>query len=279
MSFKTIAGIAIDDAAPATALVHLGAQAFAWDGHADLLCLGVDRSQIGMYHSGANAMILQEAIQRAQADAETVKAELDTSLANSGARYSIHTGVAQVIDLSRAVKHWVRFADLVILPKPYGPGRDTISEALVEASMLQGNAPVLIVPDDCAPVTHPKTVVLAWNESDQALKAARHALPFLQRAEKVRIVVIDPDPHSPERSDPGGNLAQMLARHNVNCEIDVLSRSLPRTSDILARHVTDTGADMLVMGAYGHSRLREALIGGASRDILESAQVPVLMAH
>jgi nucleotide-binding universal stress UspA family protein len=92
-------------------------------------------------------------------------------------------------------------------------------------------------------------------------------------------VVIDPPAHGPNRSDPGGLLSQYLARHDVNIEIDVLSKALPRVSDVMRRHVTDIDADMVVMGAYGHSRFREAILGGATRNMLETSEVPVFMAH
>jgi nucleotide-binding universal stress UspA family protein len=74
-------------------------------------------------------------------------------------------------------------------------------------------------------------------------------------------------------------LSQFLARHGVKAEIDVLSKTMPRVSDVLMRHVSDVNADMIVMGAYGHSRFREAILGGATRSMLEKATVPVLMAH
>ena len=74
-------------------------------------------------------------------------------------------------------------------------------------------------------------------------------------------------------------LCQMLVRHGVKAEVSVLARSLPRVSDVLARHVTDVDAGLMVMGAYGHSRFREAILGGATRNMLEKATVPVLMAH
>ncbi|WP_297341387.1 universal stress protein, partial [Pseudophaeobacter sp.] len=101
----------------------------------------------------------------------------------------------------------------------------------------------------------------------------------LTAADLVRIVVIDPPQHGPERSDPGGMLAQMLARQGVKCEIDVLSKTMPRVSDILIRHAADTDAGMIVMGAYGHSRFREAILGGATRNMLENATVPIFLAH
>ncbi|MGB0440252.1 MAG: universal stress protein, partial [Paracoccaceae bacterium] len=76
-----------------------------------------------------------------------------------------------------------------------------------------------------------------------------------------------------------GMVAQYLVRHGVRAEIDVLSKTLPRVADVLLRHATDTSADLLVMGGYGHSRFREAVLGGATRHMLQQATLPVLMAH
>jgi nucleotide-binding universal stress UspA family protein len=104
-------------------------------------------------------------------------------------------------------------------------------------------------------------------------------MPFLRRAEMVQIVVVDPPTHGPERSDPGGLLCQLMVRHGVNAEVAVLAKTMPRVSEVLARQVRDIDAELLVMGAYGHSRFREAILGGATRDMLERAEVPVLLAH
>ncbi len=120
---------------------------------------------------------------------------------------------------------------------------------------------------------------MAWNESVEALAAIRAAMPLLEAAELVNIAIIDPPSHAPDRSDPGGALAEMLARHGITADVSVIARTMPRISDVLARHAADQEADMLVMGAYGHSRLREAILGGATRNMLEQADRPVLMAH
>lgn len=257
-------------------LVELGK---SQDAHADVLCLGVDRSQSGYYYAGANALVLQESLKRSQEDASALLEFANGFLEQPGLRWSASDGVAALADIGRHVAYRARFADLVIAPQPYGPERGIELEAIVEASLFEGHAPVLVMPDDCDPVTQPKTILLAWNESVEALNAARRALPFLQAADMVRIVVVDPPAHGPERSDPGGLLSQMLSRHGVKCEIDVLARSLSRVSDVLNRHAVDTEAEMVVMGAYGHSRFREAILGGATRNMLEKASVPVLMAH
>ena len=74
-------------------------------------------------------------------------------------------------------------------------------------------------------------------------------------------------------------MSVFLARHGVKAEIDVMAKSLPRVSDVLLRHASDKNADLIVMGAYGHSRFRESILGGATRNTLQMAKVPVLMAH
>lgn len=279
MACKSLLTVLSDARLTAPPLQQLAALAAHFDAHAEALCLGVDRTQIGYYYAGANAMLLQQAMERARDEAALLMGRARAALAQSGLRWSAEEGIAQIADLGRHVAHRARFSDLVVLPRPYGPDRGAELATIAEAALFEGRAPVLVVPDQGPPLTRPRQVIVAWNESAEALAAIRRALPFLQAAELVRIVVIDPPAHGPERSDPGGLLSLMLARHGVSCEIDVLSRTLPRVSDILNRHARDSGAELIVMGAYGHARLREAILGGATRSMLEQAEIPVLMAH
>lgn len=279
MTYKSLLTVMTETRFAKPALAQMVALAAAHDAHAEALCLGVDRSQTGYYYAGANALILQETLNRANAEAEEILAFAEDYLGKSGVRWSAENGVAQIADLGRHVAHRARFSDLVVLPKPYGKDRGAEAEPIVEAAMFDGHAPVLVVPDEAKPFSNPRTVMIGWNESVEAMQAIRRALPFLKAAELARIVVIDPPQHGPDRSDPGGLLSQMLARHGVKCEIDVLSKTMTRVSDILNRHAEDIEADMIVMGAYGHSRFREAILGGATRNMLEQSSVPVFLAH
>lgn len=279
MAYKSLLTVLTDPELPKAALGQMIALAGAQNAHVEALCLGVDRSQTGYYYAGANAMILQESLKRANSDGEEINAAAKAYLGGTDVRWSTEDGVAQIADIGRHVAHRARFSDLVVLQRPYGDDKGAEAEPIVEAAMFEGHAPVLIVPDNAQPVAQPKTVLVAWNESVEAMRAIRRALPFLIAAETVRIVVIDPPTHGPDRSDPGGLLSQMLARHGVRCEIDVLSKTMPRVSDVLNRHAADTEADMIVMGAYGHSRFREAILGGATRNMLENGSVPVFLAH
>ncbi|HEY9020642.1 MAG: universal stress protein [Paracoccaceae bacterium] len=279
MAYKTLFSVITDTALAGPVLDQAIAMATAWDAHLDVLCMGLDRTQTGFYYAGANALILQETITRAQDEARAVEAHVRKILEASDVRWGLDSGVAQLADMGRHVAQRARFSDLVILPKPYGEKRGVELEPILESAMFDGAAPVLMVPEAGQIVTAPQRILLAWNESDEALEAARTALPLLIQADSVRIVVIDPPVHSPTRSDPGGLLSQYLSRHGVNCEIDVLSKTLPRVSDVLMRHAADVEADMIVMGAYGHSRFREAILGGATRNMLEHAKIPVFLAH
>ncbi|MBY6003517.1 universal stress protein [Salipiger bermudensis] len=279
MGYKTILTVVSDEALAQSTVDHAAALAAGWDAHLDALCFGVDRTQTGYYYAGANAMILQETITRATSDAEKLAGVVRAALGKTDARWAVEEGVAQLADIGRHVAGRARFADLVVLPKPYGKEHGVELEPVTEGALFEGQTPVLVVPDSVTPTATPSRIVIGWNESNEALRAVRAALPLLKNADNVHVVVIDPPQHGPNRSDPGGALSQYLARHGVKTEIDVLSKTMPRVSDVLCRHVQDLDADMIVMGAYGHSRFREAILGGATRNMLEQAEVPVFLAH
>lgn len=279
VGYKTILSVVTDEALAGTTVSRAAELAQGFDAHLDVLSLGVDRTQTGYYYAGANAMVLQETLTRAKAEAEKLSAAVREALGKTDCRWAVEEGIVQLADIGRHVATRARFADLVVMPLPYGKGRGVEMEPVIEGAMFDGNAPVLLLPDEYPVSASPKRVVLGWNESPEAMRAFRAALPLLQQSDAVHIVVIDPPQHGPNRSDPGGALGQWLARQGVKAEIDVLSKTMPRVSDVLMRHVSDMDADMIVMGAYGHSRFREAILGGATRTMLESAEVPVFMAH
>tara|TARA_R100000750_G_scaffold27852_2_gene17703 strand:+ start:4448 stop:5320 length:873 start_codon:yes stop_codon:yes gene_type:complete len=279
MYFKSILTVVTDSELLPSTISHAASLAESYDAHLTVLCFGVDRTQTGYYYAGANAMVLQETLSRATKEAEALAADVREALGRTNAVWGVDHGVAQLADIGRHVASRARFTDLVVLPQPYGDGKGVELEPVLEGALFDGQVPVLVVPDNVEPKARPKRVVVGWNEGNEALRALRCALPLLTTAENVHVVVIDPPKHGPNRSDPGGMVSEFLARHGVKTEVDVLAKTLPRVSDVLLRHVSDLDADMVVMGAYGHSRFREAILGGATRNMLEQAGVPVFMAH
>lgn len=279
MAFKTILTVVTDKLHLQDTVAQGLAMATEQDAHLEVACLGVDRTQTGYYYAGMNAAVLQETLHQAQATAADLAAAARGMLEPTTARWSVGEGVCQLADIARYVATHARFSDLVVLPRPYGKVQGIELEPVVEGALFEGQSPVIVLPEQAAELKMPHKVAIGWNESAEALRAVRSALPFLKHAQLTHIVVIDPPKHGPNRSDPGGQLSQYLARHGVRVEVDVLSKTLPRVSDVMRRHATDIAADMVVMGAYGHSRFREAILGGATRNMLETSEVPVFMAH
>ena len=282
MAYKSLLTICTDPVRAPQTFATAASLAIAHDGHLDVLALGIDRAQIGYSYVGASAIVLQAAQDNAVAAVKTVEEAVRAAAGAAGPtlRWSSEGAIAMIGGLSDLVALRSRFSDLVVLAKPYGEKHGDEEEAILESAMFEGQAPVLVLPDAALDASKiGKRIVVAWNQSREALIAVNRALPFLKAADQVWITVIDPPRHGAERSDPGGALCQMLVRHGVKAEVSVLARTMPRVSDVLARHIRDRDADMLVMGAYGHSRFREAILGGATRNMLETAEVPVFMAH
>ena len=279
MAFKTLLTVLTTEETGASALEAGIDLARGFDAHLEVICLGLDRSHASYYELGANATVMQAAIQNAHEKAETIRGGAAARLEKSDIRWDASDAVSMGADAGRAVVSAGRFADMAVLPLPYGETVQPEDSAVLEALLIEARCPTLVVPAGISAKPAPERVVIGWNESPEALRAVRAALPVLQTAANVHITIIDPPAHGSDRSDPGGALATYLSRHGVHCDIQVMSGSGGSVSDRLARHVQETGADLLVMGGYGHSRFREAILGGATRNMLEHAKVPVLMMH
>jgi nucleotide-binding universal stress UspA family protein len=125
-----------------------------------------------------------------------------------------------------------------------------------------------------------RRVLVAWNASRAATRAVNDAMPLLARAETVTVLCIDPAADGRAHGEtPGMDIAVHLARHAVKARVETTVSGGIGVGNALLSRVSDIGADLLVMGAYGHARVRELLLGGATRTILESMTLPVLMSH
>ena len=273
MSYKSILTVVTNPAMAEAQVTAAARMALGCDAHLDVLAIGVDQAQIGYAYIGAGAVLSEFSLERAEGDARAAAAAANAALAemDPALRFSVETVVAEMGSLTSVVGNAASFVDLVVQCRPYTGDQNYQAEAVIEAALFEGRAPVLIIPETeigkvraLDTLAHPRRVLLAWNQSSEALAAVRRALPLLKMA---------------ERSDPGGVLCQYLVRHGVKAQVSVLAKTLPKISDVLARHALEEGCDMMVMGAYGHSRLREAVLGGTTHAVLEAVKIPVLMAH
>ncbi|WP_167761492.1 universal stress protein, partial [Duganella callida] len=165
-----------------------------------------------------------------------------------------------------------RYCDLAVVPQA-APGGSFVPQQLI----LHSPRPVVVVPGH-GEFTHvAERPLLAWDGGMAASRAIEAALPLLRRARLVTLAVFNPDSvyaaHGPE---PGADLARFLARHNVQLEV-VVRDTDGDVGDGLLALAGETGADLLVMGCYGHTRVRELLVGGTSRTVLKQMTLPVLM--
>jgi nucleotide-binding universal stress UspA family protein len=170
-----------------------------------------------------------------------------------------------------------RYADLLVLGQD-DPESD--SAGLLEAVVFDSGRPVLAIPFAGTFKTIGKRVLVGWNASREASRALHDALPLIAKAETATVFLANPtrglDGHGEE---PGADIARHMVRHGLKVEVaKVIAKDVP-DSALLLNHASDMGADLLVMGAYGHSRLREFILGGMTRSLLREMTVPVLLSH
>jgi nucleotide-binding universal stress UspA family protein len=183
-------------------------------------------------------------------------------------------------DVAAASLH-ARYADLVIAGQP-GPATedaDSTVRFLAHLFMAAGR-PVLVVPHGGEHKSVGKRVLVAWNASREAARALSDALPILEKASKVLVVAINPQPGGPSGGTYAGHdIAHELLRHGVKAEHERVSEYDKGAGEVLLARAADYKADLLVMGAYGHTRFREIVLGGATRHVLRHAHIPVLFSH
>jgi nucleotide-binding universal stress UspA family protein len=240
----------------------------------------VSAPRLPSYVRTDTSAMLQAVQDRRRAEAAAEAAELFRTAA---ARYG---GVktewrASNADALHAVQLNARYSDVVITGQREreNEGASGIAPEFVDELVLSCGRPVLLVPYAGHIRDAGKRALVAWNASAEAARAVADALPLLERAERVEVVVFDGGPVGDHGEEPGADAALYLARHGVNATVS--RYGIPHVdvgSQILTR-AADMSVDLVVMGAYGHSRLRELVLGGATRTMLESMTVPVLMSR
>ncbi len=173
-----------------------------------------------------------------------------------------------------------RYADLVVIGQfDSAAGVPGLLPNFPESVVMNCVRPVLVLPSVWTFSTLPAKTVVAWDGSQAATRAIMGALPLLKRSQQVSLVSFNPGERPGVRGEqPGADMALYLSRHGV--KVDVLVRETNNEAgEALLSLSADSGAELLVMGAYGHSRFRELLLGGATRAILDAMTLPVLMAH
>jgi nucleotide-binding universal stress UspA family protein len=172
-----------------------------------------------------------------------------------------------------------RYTDLALVQAVAGMEMRLFDKAL-EGFLFDSAKPFLVLPRAAKASITPKRILVAWNASKEAARAVHLSLDMLKSAEAVRIAMVDPVAREhAQGEEPGGDIAAYLARHGAKVTVDVLAGSGQDDAETILKHATDIAADLIVAGAYGHSRLREWFFGGTTRQLLDNPKFPLFMAH
>lgn len=172
-----------------------------------------------------------------------------------------------------------RYADLTLV----GPdvlATKTLRAKIIEGALFSSGKPLLLIPAGARATLTPKRVLIAWDARIEASRAVREALDLLVVADDVRLVLVDPaEGENGHGAEPGVDAAAYLARHGVKVSVERLPSETRSVAEVLRRRAIDFDADMLVMGAYGHSRLRERIFGGVTKSMLDKPPLPLFLAR
>ncbi len=169
-----------------------------------------------------------------------------------------------------------RFSDITII----GPDllhQPALKTPAMGGALFHSGRPTLVVPTGARATLHPHNVMLAWDGRIEAVRAAREAIDVMATAVDVHVAIVDDDSADVPDSRPRANITAYLARHGIKVKIDRLRTCGTTVADLLKQHASGISADMIVMGAYGHSRLRERLFGGVTRSMIDTSSIPIFM--
>lgn len=204
-------------------------------------------------------------------------AKFDAAAKRAGVSFetrAVTAGLASAADRFGAM---VRRFDLAVIGQA-DPDKSAPEELIVEGALFGSGRPVVVVPYIQKSGVRLDRVIIAWDASRNAARAVADAMPFLRKAKAIEVVIVASErPKSDEV--PGADIGHHLARHGLKVEVKRIVAAGTGVADTLLSHAADTSADFIVMGGYGHSRLREFILGGATRGILSSMTVPALMSH
>lgn len=255
--------------------------------HVNVLHVATDpKDAVPLLGEGMSAAIIEEMIQLAESEAgeRTARAEAmfedarsrfglmkqDSPPSGDGGSATLVQRVGREDELTAAQG---RLADLIVATRPTEHSEATLTMT-INAALFETGRPVLVAPPT-APQTIGKKIAVSWNGSAEASRAVAAAMPLISRSDGVVIMTAENDKTS---SEVAPELAAYFAWHGVNAE----TRTLPGRSQVgqvLLEDCVAVGADLLVMGAYTHSRMRQLILGGVTKHVLGSAELPVLMAH
>lgn len=232
---------------------------------------------------GGYAAIMSDAwLQERQADVNRLQertAAVSDLLAASQISSDVSNEYPEEAWAHEVIGRRARYADLTVI----GPellSRGALKNKVVTGTLFSSGKPLLLVPQGSFPTLRPKRVLIAWDSRIEASNAVARSLDLLRTADDVRLVLVDPvEGEFGQGEEPGADAATYLARHGIKVTVDRRPSQGRSIAAVLRQHAIDTSAQLLIMGAYGHSRLSERILGGVTKTMIDEPPLPILMAR
>ncbi|MBR0764815.1 nucleotide-binding universal stress UspA family protein [Bradyrhizobium japonicum] len=230
----------------------------------------------GSFLGGAGNLgtIVASEAHRSRKNAQDLLAAFEAAAQRSGVLHEIVLERCLTSEVPDLLVEYARLHDLTIVPAP-----ESYDQWYAEAIIFGSGRPTLVVPEaPSSKAVDLNRVLVAWDSSRAAARAVSDAIPILEKAREVRILTVTNEKAiSSRRSSP--ELAKNLSRHGIDVIVEEVDSAGRVIGDVLAAQIESRRADLLVMGAFGHSRFREFILGGATRSILTKPPIPVLFSH
>ena len=217
--------------------------------------------------------------QRAEAEAaaSAAIARFEEAARRAGVSAESRLLAASIAEASDQFGRITRRFDLAVVGQA-DPDKASPEELIGETALFEGGRPVLVVPYIQKTGLKLGKVLVCWDGSRNAARAAGDALPFLTRADGIEVLIVTGERGKSDEI-PGADIAHHLARHDLKVDVKRIVATESDVANTILSYVADSSADLIVMGGYGHSRLREFILGGVTRGILQAMTVPALMSH
>src|SRR5262249_38464086 len=245
---------------------HVAAIAFAYDPILPATLMG-----------GIPADFIESQRAEAEAAASAAIARFEEAARRAGVSAESRLLAASVAEASDQFGRIARRFGLAVAGQAE-PEKASPDELIAETALFESGRPVLIVPYIQKTGLEVGKVLVCWDGSRSAARAAGDAMPFLSRADEIEVLIVQGERGKSDEI-PGADIGQHLARREFKVDVKRIVATDSDLANTILSYVADSGADLIVMGGYGHSRLREVVLGGVTRGILEAMTVPTLMSH
>jgi len=217
-------------------------------------------------------------IEEQQARLDKIAAERHAQFEDIVHRHGIRSEWKSLPYLSSEVGVQAYYADLVVVARTKSAARTAGPPDLAESLILSSGRPIILFPADGA-VSQVRRILVAWNATRESVRAMADALPLLVKADAVEVLIVGDERHAVESKEPGADVARHLAHHGAHVEVHRIAPDGQDVGRLLLSRAAAFGADLLVMGAYGHSYVSEWMFGGVTRTVFSEAELPVLMSR